>query len=155
MRPTRRQALIYLGALPVLTLPGPGQAQSARIWSARQAFEALEADALRLLDIRSHEEWSETGLARGAWPVSMHADRFPQRLFAARDLAGARPVGLICATGGRSRAVMGALRQSGYEGFVDISEGMLGSPAGRGWIATGLPIVPLKSALDDLPDALA
>lgn len=155
MRTPRRHALAYICAAPFLALATRGQAQTAEIWSAREAFEVLQEDGLRLLDIRSREEWAETGLARGAWPVSMHEKRFPSRLFAARDLAGARPIGLICATGGRSRAVTDALRQADYDGFVDISEGMLGSAAGRGWIAAGLPVVPLSVAMDALPTALA
>ena len=84
----------------------------------------------------------------------MHERGFPERLFATRGLAGDRPVGLICATGGRSAAVLRALRQGGYSGYVDISEGMLGSRAGRGWIAAGLPVVSAGAALGALPTAL-
>ncbi|MEC9104216.1 MAG: rhodanese-like domain-containing protein, partial [Pseudomonadota bacterium] len=46
------------------------------------------------------------------------------------------------------------LMRAGYTGYADISEGMLGSGAGPGWIAAGLPVVPLDAALASLPEAL-
>ena len=64
-------------------------------------------------------------------------------------------VGLICATGGRSASLIQALRQAGYSGYADISEGMLGSGEGPGWIASNLPTVPVDVALNGLPPALA
>lgn len=155
MTPTRRHALVILAAAPLGGFATGAFAQKAEIWSAAEAHEALLADRLRLLDIRSRDEWLETGVASGAWPVSMHERGFPDRLFTTRDMAGDRPVGLICATGGRSAAVLRALRKGGYTGYVDISEGMLGSRAGRGWIAAGLPVVSAQTALAALPPALA
>lgn len=107
-----------------------------------------------MLDIRSAEEWAETGVAEGALPVSLHEEGFAERLFKARELAQGRPVALICATGGRTDYVMQALRGAGQGGFVDVSEGMMGSALGRGWIASGLPVVPADKALSTLPDAL-
>jgi rhodanese-related sulfurtransferase len=62
---------------------------------------------------------------------------------------------LICATGGRSGSVMRRLRQSGYDGFIDVSEGMLGSRRGPGWINSGLPVVSMETGLSALPKALA
>ena len=148
----RRQILVLLAAFPALSLAT--RAQSREVWSARQAHAALLEDRLRLLDIRSRDEWRETGVAQGAWLVSMHESRFPERLFAARQLAAGRTVALICATGGRSSAVMRALREAGHQGFVDVSEGMLGSRVGPGWIAAGLPVVSMNDALAVLPAAL-
>lgn len=150
----RRHVLAMLAVIPAQSLATIAWAQTREIWSARQARTALLEDRLRLLDVRSREEWRETGVAKGAWPVSMHERRFPERLFASRQLAEGRTIALICATGGRSGAIMGALREAGHDGFVDISEGMLGSRLGPGWIAAGLPIVTLKEALIALPAAL-
>ena len=133
---------------------GSAQAQEADIWSAEQAFEALRDSEIVLIDIRSRGEWKETGVADGAWPISMHEPDFPQRLFRAQELANGRPVALICATGGRSGAVMRALDRAGYTGFIDVSEGMEGSKLGRGWIAKRLPTVNSMVALRVLPSAL-
>lgn len=150
---TRRKVVTTLVATAVT--PSLGLAQSSEIWSVGQAYEALMADQIRLIDVRSRAEWGETGLAIGAWAISLHEDRFSERLFAARDLADGRPVALTCATGGRSGRVMRSLSQAGYTGFIDVSEGMLGSSLGPGWIAAGLPIVSIETALAALPESLA
>lgn len=153
---TRRAVTLGLTAgLSAAAAPGMLIAQNADIWSVQKAHEALSDDLIRMIDVRSRGEWSETGLALGAWAISLHEDRFPDRLFAARDLADGRPVAVICATGGRSGAVMRNLRNAGYSGFIDVSEGMLGSNRGPGWIAAGLPTVSLDAALSALPEALA
>ena len=149
----RRRALTALAAM--VAAPSVGFAQTADVWSVGQTYDGLITDQIRLIDIRSRAEWSETGIAEGAWPISLHEDRFSERLFAARELAGGRPVALTCATGGRSGSVMRSLRQAGYSGFIDVSEGMLGSSLGPGWIAAGLPIVDLELALATLPEVLA
>ncbi len=149
---TRRLALAWGGAFTLWPLAA--WPQTAEIWSARQADEALTKGDLVLLDIRSRREWKSTGLAKGAWPISLHEDRFLERLQTAMQLAGERRLALICATGGRSAYVQRALASAGAPPVIDISEGMLGSPAGPGWIRTGLPVVPLEEALAALPDAL-
>ena len=151
----RRLFVIGLAAGPVTLITSPLTAQARTIWSADEAYDALLADSARVVDVRSREEWLETGVGAGVWPISMHEDRFPDRLFAAKALAGSRDVGLICATGGRSASLLRALRQARYDGYVDISEGMLGSRRGPGWLAAGLPVVPLDAALASMPEDLA
>ncbi len=154
MKPDRRNVLAMLCAMPAVSFAAPAMAQNQDVWSVNRAHAALLEDQIRLLDIRSPEEWQDTGVAQGAWPVSLHEKRFPQRLFAARQQAEGRTVALICATGGRSGSVMQALRRAGHESYVDVSEGMLGSRLGPGWIAAGLPLVSAKEALNSLPTAL-
>lgn len=148
-----RRLFLMLSAA-ALALPATSQAVTRDIWSAPEVSEALEADAVRLVDVRSRPEWIETGLAKGAWPVSMHERGFENRLFAARDLSAGKPVALICATGGRSARLLAALKRAGYSDFIDVSEGMHGSRRGPGWIARGLPMTDLDSALAALPEAL-
>ena len=148
----RRLFIAQLSALALI--PGYATATTREIWSALEAADALDAGDVALIDVRSRPEWAETGVAAGAWPVSMHERGFEHRLFAARDLSAGNPVALICATGGRSARLLSALRRAGYSGFIDVSEGMLGSRRGPGWIARGLPIVDLESALASLPEPL-
>ena len=148
-----RRHFILLSFASVLT-PGPALAAERDIWSAIEAADALSKDAIILIDVRSRPEWLQTGLAKGAWPISLHEGGFERRLFAARELSGAKPVALICATGGRSARLMSALKRAGYSGFIDVSEGMLGSRRGPGWIARGLPTISLEAALAALPDEL-
>jgi rhodanese-related sulfurtransferase len=151
----RRVFILGLAASPIALGSSRLHAQARTIWSAVEAYDALLADSARVIDVRSREEWLETGVGARIWAISMHEDRFPDRLFAAKAMAGSRDVGLICATGGRSATLLRALRQAGYEGYVDISEGMLGSRRGPGWLAAGLPVVPLDAALASMPEGLA
>ncbi len=97
---------------------------------------------------RSPEEWEETGVAQGAWPVSMHRPDFPQQLQAILQRYEPDQVGLICATGGRSAYVVEILEKNGIFGVLDVSEGMIGNVQAAGWIARGMPIVSTEAAQD-------
>ena len=151
----RRAVILGGSAGLVLVSTMPLSAQNRTIWSAAEAYDALQSDTLRLIDVRSRAEWSETGVAEGAWPISLHEDNFGPRLFAAKERAGDRTVGLMCAVGGRSGAVFANLLSIGQStGFVDVSEGMMGSSLGPGWIAGGFPVVSAETALAGLPAEL-
>ncbi|MFM2422444.1 MAG: hypothetical protein RL291_974, partial [Pseudomonadota bacterium] len=100
------------------------------------------AGELVLIDIRTPEEWRETGV-----PASGHAIAMNQRratfLSAIDGVTGGdkrRPIALICATGGRSAALKTELTRAGYMSVIDVSEGMLGSRGQPGWIKAGLPV---------------
>lgn len=150
----RRVFVLGLAASPVALATSRLHAQTQTTWSAEEAYDALLANRARVIDVRSRAEWLETGVGAGVWPISIHEDRFADRLFAAKALADSRDVGLICATGGRSATLLRALRQAGYEGYAGISEGMLSSRQGPGWLAAGLPVVPLDAALASMPEEL-
>ena len=114
--------------------------------SANEAhFEAFNGDLI-ILDIRSPGEWAETGVAKGAWPVTMHDSNFGANLQRIIEKYPNRPLALICATGGRSNHVANVLEQNGLSGVIDISEGMFGNGAAQSWIARGLPIVDVTVA---------
>ncbi len=154
MNRTRRQLLLFLALSPALPASTVSQAQDRNVWSVRQTYTALQEDRIRLLDIRTPKEWRETGVAQGAWPVSMHDMKFTARLGVVRELAESRPIALICATGNRSGLVTRALRMAGHDDLIDVSEGMLGSRAGEGWIRSGLPVVSIDDALAVMPGVL-
>ena len=117
------------------------------ILSAPEAQSRLNAGDLIVLDIRRPAEWKETGVAKGAWPVSMHRSDFGQQL--QLILAEYQPdqIALICATGVRTARVTQQLEKYGLTGIHDLSEGMLGNPRGPGWIARGLDIVSAEDAM--------
>lgn len=114
--------------------------------SAPDAAERVAAGEMVLLDIRSAEEWAESGVAEGAWPVSMHADDFLPRLQEILSRYPPEQIGLICATGGRSAHVAEFLQKNGVAGVSDVSEGMHGNGQAVGWIERGLPVVPVEQA---------
>lgn len=151
-RVLHRRAVIGGGMGLALISALPSHAEDRSIWSVSEAYDALQSDSFRLVDVRSRAEWSDTGIAEGAWPISLHEENFGPRLFAAKALAGERTVGLMCAVGGRSGAVFANLLSLGRStGFVDVSEGMMGSSRGPGWIAAGYPVVSSETALAALP----
>jgi rhodanese-related sulfurtransferase len=117
----------------------------ARIIAAADAKEQLDAGTLLLIDIRRPDEWQQTGVAKGAIPIDMRADDFVDQLNRAINGDKTRQIGLICARGVRSARLAAKLKHAGFDKIADISEGMLGSAAGPGWIARGFPIIPYKA----------
>lgn len=108
--------------------------------SAPQAHAAAAEGAILLVDIRRPDEWARTGIGQGAQPLDMRRPDFTQAL---AQLAGGdtgAPIALICARGVRSRRLSAALTAAGFTNIIDIPEGMLGSGAGPGWLARGLPV---------------
>lgn len=108
--------------------------------SAPAALAAADKGEIILVDIRTRGEWKQTGLAKPALAISMHEAGFVRNL--ARALGGNRAgrVALICATGGRSAHLQRILVTAGFANVVDVSEGMMGSSAGPGWLKRGLPV---------------
>ena len=125
------------------------------ILSAPDAQARVAAGEMVLLDIRTRKEWQKTGLAEGAWPVSMHEPDFGTRLQAILKSVPPEQIGLICATGGRSAHVIKILQNNGIEGVIDVSEGMKGNRRGPGWIARGMEIVQLEDAVKAYEQATA
>lgn len=125
----------------------------APILDAPSASQRLADGGLVLLDIRSRQEWAETGVATGAWPVSMHEADFAARLQAILTHYKPGQIALICATGGRSSYVTEVLEKNGITGVIDVSEGMMGNGRAPGWIARGLPVSNLDAALKTYQDA--
>ncbi len=145
--------LIALFAFAVLSLPLAGAPAMAGhpvskdeplktegVMDAPTAFEKAKNGELVLLDIRSPQEWKETGTGTYAERVSMHQKGFLQKLNALIDNDKSRPVALICAVGGRSNFIQGELQKRGYTNVIDVAEGMLGSRYGPGWLKRGLPV---------------
>lgn len=111
---------------------------------ARDSLSVAEAQALAasgevtLIDIRRPDEWAETGIAADAHPLDMRQADFLVRL---REIAPAgTPVAVICARGVRSARLAEDMRAAGFARVLDVPEGMIGSSAGPGWLAEGLPL---------------
>lgn len=77
-----------LGAhMTVLTVTAsPLLAHRRSVWSAEIAFDLLLADTARIIDLRTRDEWQETGVGAGVCPIGMHKTGFPDRLFKAQEL---------------------------------------------------------------------
>nr|WP_245398639.1 rhodanese-like domain-containing protein [Oceaniglobus trochenteri] len=105
-----------------------------------QAHDMAMANSIVLIDIRRPDEWARTGSAGPALRLDLRREDFIAALDGAVDGNRDAPVALICARGVRSARLANHLRAAGFTRIIDVPEGMLGSSAGPGWIARGLPV---------------
>lgn len=131
---------IMLIAVAWLVIFAP--ADAAEQINAIEAHEKAGAGEILLIDIRTVGEWKQTKIAASSIAISMHQADFLEKLGAAVSGDKSRKIALICATGGRSRWLQQELSRRGFTNVADVSEGMLGSPAGPGWLKRGLPVKP-------------
>ena len=110
--------------------------------SAPEAYSAARDGKLRLIDIRTPEEWRQTGVAPGAERVDFY--RGPVVLLNAVlqmvDGDRSKPIALICRTGNRTTHAQKFLQQQGFTRVYNVKEGMVGSAAGPGWLKRSLPV---------------
>ncbi len=117
-------------------------ASAENVMTARQALEGVEGGTTVLVDIRSRQEWRQTGVASVAVTLSMHEDGFLEGIKRLQSENPGKTIALICAVGGRTAYMNRLLERGGYQNIADVSEGMLGGRHGKGWIPSGLPIKP-------------
>lgn len=123
-----------------ILLSGPVQAGEVGAITVQQAHDMAARSEILLIDVRSPEEWQETGIAKGAHAISMHRPDFMERLQALTGGDMSRRLALICARGTRSKIMSSALARLGYQTVIDVPEGMLGSSNGPGWLKSELPV---------------
>lgn len=105
-----------------------------------EALKQAQAGDIILIDIRTPEEWAQTGVAEGAIGLDMTRDDFVDQMVALRQANPDTPLALICRTGNRSGYVTDALAKQGFPGLADVKEGMVGGRNGAGWLKRGLPV---------------
>lgn len=99
-----------------------------------------------IVDIRTPEEWAQTGVPAGAALASLTQGPGQVRASFPSDvgtlIGGAldKPVALICRTGVRSAFARRLLLEQGFTAVLDIAEGVVGSAFGPGWLARGLAV---------------
>jgi len=141
-----RRAVLGLGAVGVAGLAAGGWVIFSRPSFAGQALTVSEAHTsatggqIFLIDIRRPDEWQNTGVGEGAYPIDMRRKDFIAALDEVTGGDKSAPVALICARGVRSARLSNRLTEAGYTNIIDVPEGMLGSPAGPGWLQSGLPV---------------
>ena len=147
---SKRQFLFGAGAVTVgATIYGVSElrytnvaAAGTSIMDAEQAYKAVQAGEILLVDVRRPDEWQRTGIADGAIQIDMRRPDFIDVLKKARLSKEHLPVAVICARGVRSKHMTGVITGAGIGPIIDIPEGMLGSSGGPGWLARQLPIKP-------------
>ena len=140
--------LIAALVLAAGVMAGPAAAQEAggTVITAEQARRLAASGEIVLIDVRSPQEWRQTGVPVGAELVTIHQRNgligFLDAMGEALGDDRSRPIALICARGNRSSVASSALARAGYTEVYNIREGMFGSPDGPGWLARGLPTDP-------------
>ncbi|WP_332684690.1 rhodanese-like domain-containing protein [Bosea sp. (in: a-proteobacteria)] len=134
-----RRAFLTLAACCALPVAGGAQEPRPSL-SVREAHEAVQAGRLVLVDIRTPEEWADTGVPKGAVRLDMEGSGFEVRLAALKLDHPGKPIALICRTGSRSSALQRKLAARGWKELVDVRGGLLGNPSDKGWLAEGLPV---------------
>ncbi len=112
--------------------------------SGAEALERSQRGEVTIIDVRSPQEWKQTGVPAGAHPVTIHdpqgLEGFVQAMRRSVNGKLDTPVALICARGNRSTRALNALQAAGFTQVLNIKEGMLGSTSGSGWLAQDLPL---------------
>lgn len=145
---TRRALLL---AATAFLLPfSAAHAQQGKVpeISPAEARARASAGEMTLIDVRTPDEWRETGLAPGATPINMYhpggAEGFTKDVLTRVGGKRDTPIAIICRSGNRSSQVQRHLAAQGFTRVYSVSEGMSGSAAGPGWVKRGLPVESCK-----------
>lgn len=136
----RRQLLALAAAALPLAGARAQQGTERAALSVREAHEAARGKRVILVDIRTPEEWRDTGVAQDALRLDMTHPAFEARLAGLRAENPGKPIALICRTAGRSRRLQETLTKRGWRDILDVRGGMLGDGRNRGWLDEGLPL---------------
>ncbi len=141
-------AVLAAAALAAFAVLRPAPVDPATVIGAEEALRASRAGELVIVDVRSPEEWRETGIPERALTVTIHHPRglpgFADALAAAVDGDRDTPLAMICAEGVRSARARAYLAEHGFTDVKDISVGMNGRAREPGWLDRGLPIEPCE-----------
>ena len=143
---TRRQMLLGLSATLVLvaSFARAPHAEEGAVISAQEALALARSGDIVLIDVRSTEEWRQTGVPAGARAVTIHdPDGLQGFLDSVRlevDGDTSTRIAVICARGNRSTVAQQVLTEAGFENVLNVREGMFGNDDGPGWLAQSFPV---------------
>ncbi|NMG73810.1 rhodanese-like domain-containing protein [Aromatoleum diolicum] len=145
-----RRALLLAAAAVLLPFSTAQSQQGATPEiSPAEARARASTGEMTLIDVRTPEEWRETGIAPGATPINMYhpggAEGFTKDVLARVGGKRDAPIAVICRSGNRSSQVQRLLAAQGFTRVYNVSEGMSGSAAGPGWVKRGLPVETCKT----------
>ncbi len=105
----------------------------------KQTYDLMQQDKLILVDVRTKQEWQQSGIAKGAITISMLDRGFLERIAQIRLDNPDKIIAFICASGRRSSIVQRELVKRGYDRVFSVFGGTTGNGI-DGWIKDGLPI---------------
>ena len=136
LQPNLKPAIAFCAALFLVACVG----ETGPTLSAPDALAKSRAGEITLVDIRTPQEWRQTGIAAGALTIDMTRKTFVEEILRAVDGDKDTPIAIICRTGNRTTYTQKALQESGFTQVYNVKEGMAGSGAGPGWVRRGLPL---------------
>lgn len=135
-------AVIALVAVVMLMRMFGAPASAGEAMTPQEAHEKAMKGEVVLVDVRTPDEWKQTGLPASGHAITMHQQgpEFLRQLDAALGGDRTKPLAVICRTGNRTGSLVGPLEKAGYTRVIDVKEGMVGGRYGQGWIKSGLPL---------------
>ena len=135
----------WLIAVCFVLAMAPVRAQQSAVgttMSVAAAHASALAGDIVFVDVRTPDEWKESGVPSSAYAITMHQD--PAAFLAALQSAvggdRTRRLAIICRSGNRTSAIYGDLQKAGFTNLINVAEGVAGGPNGRGWLKAGLPV---------------
>lgn len=95
-----------------------------------------------LIDVRTPEEWAETGVPVTAHTVSLEDPDFMATIARLTKGDKDQSIAFICRSGNRSAKARDRLIEAGYTNVTSIAGGVSGT---NGWIDADLPVRPYKN----------
>ena len=91
---------------------------------------ALYKTGIKIIDIRTKEEWKQTGIVKGSIPIEFFnaKGKYDVKKFVTqldKKVNKTEPFAIICRSGNRTSQVIGLLRKLGYRQAIDIKGGIL------------------------------
>ncbi len=135
-------AALIAAALTVGGSFAGAQEASRAVLDPKTAHVKAETGEIVLVDIRTPEEWRETGVPASAHAITMNQQptAFLNALATVAGTDKSKPIALICRTGNRSAHLAAELRKAGFTNIFDVAEGVAGGRNGSGWLRAGLPL---------------
>lgn len=135
-------SLLSLALISAIAVAQPNDG----IVSAEEALSMARSGKLILIDIRTPDEWRQTGIPAGARRANASDPQGPAAfLQEILDIVGdqrTQPIAIICRTGNRTTKARAFLISKGFTEVYNVKEGVAGSEAGNGWFKRGLPVEP-------------
>ncbi|MEM8617694.1 MAG: rhodanese-like domain-containing protein [Pseudomonadota bacterium] len=138
-------AAVLVSAANAETVPATGTFPSEI--TAEDAYTRM-VDGAVLIDVRTPREWSETGVAQGAWRVELGDPDFTSKVAAILGSDQSTEVAFICRSGNRSKTARDRMIAAGYLNATSVAGGTL---CPEGWKESGLPIVAIKDPTCERP----
>ena len=116
--------------------------------SPTKAWINAKENKMIIIDVRTVNEWKETGIIPESMLINMHDSNFSEKkdfLKEIEEVIHSQPqkqIAIICASGGRSSLTSNALISKGYKNIYNVSGGILGKNNENlpGWLSLSLPI---------------